>query len=502
MRTLAELFNGIPAELTSGLGASDLALRITAVTSDSRLVKPGCVFVAVRGVSSDGHGFISDAVSAGASVVVGEDANDSTKACPYVRVPDSRLMLARMAANFSGNPSHGMIVVGVTGTSGKTTTTYLIESILKAAGYEVGVLGTVNVRYRDKVLDASHTTPGPVELQALLAQMKDAGCTAVVMEVSSHALKQRRTAFIVFDAVVFTNLSPEHLDYHPDMEDYYQSKKLLFTEAVDASVGKNTFAAVNEDDAYGIRLVAEIRNLGPNRRVKTFGLIESADFSGSMLEVGLSGVSGVVDGINIQSLLPGRFNASNILAAFAVGRGLGVDDKSILRGISTLQSVSGRLERVPNECGIHVLVDYAHKPDALEKVLKALAVVREGHRLITVFGCGGDRDRTKRPVMGRLAVELSDLVFITSDNPRTESPEAIVHEILNGVAGFSNYRVEPDRRKAIHSAIRAARPGDLVLIAGKGHEDYQIISDPAQPGGIRKIHFDDREVAAEAIASL
>jgi UDP-N-acetylmuramoyl-L-alanyl-D-glutamate--2,6-diaminopimelate ligase len=248
---------------------------------------------------------------------------------------------------------------------------------------------------------------------------------------------------------------------------------------VDASVGKNTFAAVNEDDAYGIRLVAEIRNLGPNRRVKTFGLIESADFSGSMLEVGLSGVSGVVDGINIQSLLPGRFNASNILAAFAVGRGLGVDDKSILRGISTLQSVSGRLERVPNECGIHVLVDYAHKPDALEKVLKALAVVREGHRLITVFGCGGDRDRTKRPVMGRLAVELSDLVFITSDNPRTESPEAIVHEILNGVAGFSNYRVEPDRRKAIHSAIRAARPG-----------------------GIRKIHFDDREVAAEAIASL
>lgn len=398
-----------------------------------------------------------------------------------------------------------MKMVGVTGTSGKTTTTYLIESVLKAAGHAVGVIGTVNFRFGEKVYPSTHTTPGAVELQKLLSEMRRDGCTAVVMEVSSHALKQDRSAFIAFDGVVFTNLTPEHLDFHPDMEDYYASKKILFTEYLDVATaaGKKPVAAINIEDEYGRRLLEECRAhpvAGSRYLSFTATQGQSGDFTAQALRIDLGGIQGETQDVKIRSGLTGRFNAANILGALTVARGMGIDPAAVSRGISELAAVPGRLERVPNSRGIHVVVDYAHKPDALEKVLTTLVEVKGEQRLITVFGCGGDRDRKKRPVMGEMAVRLSDHVFVTSDNPRTEDPTSIIDEILRGAPGAKNLTVEPDRRKAIFGAIAMAKKGDLVLIAGKGHEDCQIIGDPSAPSGTRKIHFDDREVATEALS--
>lgn len=481
---------------------------VASVTSDSRQVKPGTVFVAIRGGSQDGHRFLVAAEKAGAVAAVGENPKPAELRIPYVQVPDSRLALAGLAASLHGRPSESMLVIGVTGTSGKTTTTYLLEAILTAAGKKVGVIGTVNFRYGGKILESTHTTPGSVELQKLLAEMRDGGCDAVIMEVSSHALKQHRTAFIAFDGAVFTNLSPEHLDFHPDMEDYFRAKKLLFTDMVDFAIsrGKRPCAAINGEDSYGKRLIQDLlAKPYPGFRWSEYGLSPECEVNGTGLSIDLSGIRGRAGDFEIRSELTGRFNAFNILAAASIARGLGIPPEAVAQGLSSLRLVPGRLERVANPRGIHVLVDYAHKPDALEKVLRTLREVRGSHRLITVFGCGGDRDRKKRPVMGRLAVELSDQVVVTSDNPRTEDPGAIIQEILQGISEVpatsrSPYSVEPDRKKAIGLAISTAEPGDIVLIAGKGHEDYQIIADPAAPGGTRKIHFDDREVAAEALA--
>lgn len=471
------------------------------ITADSRQVKPGMIFVATRGQTQDGHVYISQAVLAGASLIIGEDALDlGSLRVPYLQVPNGRKALAEIAASFYGHPSRSMVMVGVTGTSGKTTTTYLVESILKSANYKVGMIGTISFRYPGKTLDSTHTTPGAVELQKMLAEMRDAGCTAVVMEVSSHALKQSRAAHIAWDAMIFTNLTPEHLDFHPDMEDYYRSKAILFTELAQAStqVGKKPVASISIDTEYGLRLVQEISNNNPSHFKEIFSSsLTRADarLCGSAVSIHLQGIQGEVGGVKIQSALTSKFNISNILGAIGVGLGLGIKVDAIERGIRALEKVPGRLEAVTNTAGLQILVDYAHKPDALEKVLHNLRAVKGSARLITVFGCGGDRDRTKRPVMGKMAVELSDLVFITSDNPRTENPMAIIEEILQGVQGHQNFHVDPDRRSAIFSAIRAARKGDLVLIAGKGHEDYQII-------GTGKIHFDDREVALEAVQAV
>jgi UDP-N-acetylmuramoyl-L-alanyl-D-glutamate--2,6-diaminopimelate ligase len=474
---------------------------LRAVTADSRSTKAGTAFVAVRGGTQDGHRFIAQAARDGASLIVGEEPpsahRDALGGVPYVQVPDSRLALAFLAAELAGHPSHAMTMVGVTGTSGKTTSTYLIESVLAAAGHRVGVIGTVNFRMGGKVYPSTHTTPGAPELQKLLAEMRGDGCTAVVMEVSSHALKQHRAAFIAFDAVVFTNLSPEHLDFHPDMEDYYRSKAMLFNECLRYSIrsGKRPFAAVSEDDEWGRRLLSELRaDPLPELWFASFGLAAGADVSARDVRLDLGGIRGEAGGVRIRSGLAGHFNVQNILGAVLAGQGLHVNPTAIAEGIASLKAVPGRLERVPNDKGIHVLVDYAHKSDALAKVLKTLRGIRGEHRLITVFGCGGDRDRGKRPVMGRIAAELSDHVFVTSDNPRTEDPGSIIAEILAGIGRRDHVTVEPDRRQAIFASLRMARAGDLVLIAGKGHEDYQII-------GSQKVHFDDREVAAEALQS-
>lgn len=465
------------------------------VTSHSQSVRPGNLFVAVRGTLRDGHDFIDEAVSRGARAVIGERALSRPLPVPYAQVQDSRLALAEAACAYHGDPSRGMKVVAVTGTSGKTTVTFLIEAIFRAAGFRSGVLGTVSFRYDsrtgEKTLPSTHTTPGPVELQALLALMKKEGVTHVVMEVSSHALEQRRVYGIAFDAMAFTNLSPEHLDYHRDMENYFAAKSLLFTElfAHARAAGKNPVRAVNIDDTYGMRLAAATRG----EALLTFSAERDADISGRGLTQDLDGIHGQLGSLEIESPLIGGFNVSNLLTAVAVARGLGIDDAVIGRGIRALHGVPGRMERVLGSAasggkrGVHVIVDYAHKPDALKKVLTYLQPYRsQGHRLITVFGCGGDRDRSKRPVMGAIAQELSDLVVVTSDNPRNEDPDAIIREISAGIA----CQIEPDRRKAIALAIREAKPGDLILLAGKGHEDYQLV-------GTRKYPFDDRKVAAE-----
>lgn len=476
--------------------------QFTAVTSDSRQVKPGTLFVAVVGGKQDGHDFIDQAVANGAAAVMGERKLDHQLPVPYVQVPDSRKALADAAAEFHGYPSRSMKLAGVTGTSGKTTCTYLLESILHAAGFKVGVIGTINFRYgtakKSKIIESTHTTPGPAELQALLAEMKLNGVTHVVMEVSSHALRQKRVAGVEFDTMAFTNLTPEHLDFHKDLEDYYASKKLLFTELYDSSIEakKKPIRVVNVDDPFGERLVKEVGRWD----LLTFGYVfrheTAALVSGVGLKDQIEGIRGTIEiadqKLAIESNLVGEFNIANILTAVSMAEALGVDRAAIARGINQLAGVPGRLERVPNKKSIHVVVDYAHKPDALEKVLRTLQAFRGRHRLITVFGCGGDRDRAKRPVMGRLAETLSDVVIVTSDNPRTEEPAAIIAEIRAGMLG-STYKVEPDRKKAIQLAIAQALPGDLVLIAGKGHEDYQII-------GTRKTPFDDRKVAAEALA--
>ena len=499
------------------------------VTSDSKQVEAGSVFVAIRGVSRDGHDFIPEARARGASLIVAEEGSkfgadpSATNLGPeataetilshtgLVCVPNTRRALAQLAAHVYGNPSHSMKVIGVTGTSGKTTTTYLIESILRSAGHRVGVIGTVSFRYGEKVYPSTHTTPDALDLQRLLSEMKADGCTAVVMEVSSHALRQDRAAFVAFDAVAFTNLSPEHQDFHPDMEHYFQSKKILFTDCLEYSktTGKRPVAVVNIDDPYGRRLFEELRSeTSEMTPAPTRSALLSFQFSDLKWSIDLNGIAARAGDTALRSTLTGRFNALNILTAVTIARGLEITTAEISAGVAALTVVPGRLEKVQNSKGIHVFVDYAHKPDALEKVLftlnealKSRASERTASRLITVFGCGGDRDRKKRPVMGRLAVEHSDIVVITSDNPRRESPDAIIQEILAGIdgSGFDNYKVEADRQKAIQLAIADARPGDVVLIAGKGHEDYQIIADPSSPSGTRKIHFDDREIAAHAL---
>lgn len=497
MKTLRALLEGVPSEHYEKLCARDLALEIRNVTSDSREVRPHSLFVAVRGSARDGSQFIETAQEQGAVVIVGEGQAPENLRVPYLRVSDARQALAALAANFFGNPSHSLLMLAVTGTSGKTTTTYVLESILKACGHRVGVIGTVNFRFGERIFPSTHTTPGAVELQRLLAEMKSAGCTAVVMEVSSHALKQHRTAFIAFDGMIFTNLSPEHLDFHPDMEDYFRAKALLFTDMVATAIaaGKKPVAAINAQDEYGARLLRDLKA----KPVQGFKF-KSYSLDAQSVQVDLSGIKGKAGAVEIDSALAGTFNAYNIFGAVTLASALGLEAEFAAEGVRSLLSVPGRLEKVPSQSGIHVFVDYAHKPDALQKVLKTLAEVKGGHRLITVFGCGGDRDRKKRPVMGRISLELSDYVWVTSDNPRTEDPLFIIEEIKSGMSDQARFEVEPDRKKAIFGAIGMAKPGDIVLIAGKGHEDYQIVADPGSPGGTWKVQFDDRVVAADALA--
>jgi UDP-N-acetylmuramoyl-L-alanyl-D-glutamate--2,6-diaminopimelate ligase len=462
---LHDLLRGVPVRATSG------DPEITAVTADSRLVKPGALFVAIPGTAMDGAKFIDQARAKGAVAVISQD-----------EVDDPRAALALIAANFYGRPAETLSLVGVTGTSGKTTTTKMIESIFDAAGGPVGLIGTIEYRAGDEVLSADRTTPDAVVLQEWFAKMRDAGVRHAVMEVSSHALALKRTYGIRFAAAVFTNLSRDHFDFHKDFEDYFAAKRILFDQIPNARA-----AIVNRDDEYGRRLIAELGG------AVTFGM-KAADITPDVAVTvrGLHGMLHTPHGdVRIESQLLGQPNLYNWMGAVGAALTVGVPVDAIERGIRNLQSVRGRFERVAVDDGPTVIVDYAHKPDALEKLLRAVRELAPESELVLLFGCGGDRDKGKRPQMGEIASRLADRVIVTSDNPRGEQPQAIIDEIVRGIGG-TNYEAIADRRAAIQTAIGRASDDQVIVIAGKGHETYQVVGD-------RILHFDDKEEAELAL---
>lgn len=468
-------------------------ITIHALRYDSRRVERGDCFFALKGSGSDGHRFVQEAVQSGAAAVVIERDNalDDSLALHHgvtkIVVPDSRRALAQMAANFFGHPSKALSLVGVTGTNGKTTTAYLIRAILEASGATAGLVGTIEYVFGTHSLPASHTTPESLELQELLARMVSEGCTAVSMEVSSHALDQSRVHGIDFSAAVFTNLTQDHLDYHGTMDDYFGAKKLLFS-----GLRERAAAVVNVDDSWG-RILAESHT----GLLVTYGFQQDCTVSIAQPEVSLEGIRMRLklgaSSIDVRSPLVGRFNMYNIAAASAAGYALGITPGAIAQGIQNVSAVRGRFERLRSEKGWTAIIDYAHTPDALTNCLRTIRDLlsrAQSGRIVTVFGAGGDRDRAKRPQMGFAAASLSDAVILTSDNPRSEDPLAIIHEIASGIPGDFPCRIEPDRRKAIAMALTEAELGDVILIAGKGHEDYQVIQG-------RRSHFVDREVVEQ-----
>jgi len=470
---------------------------VTGVTTDSRQVEPGNLFVAVEGYAVDGHDFIVEAVQRGARAIVFEKesyAEVIPDGVSAVRVADSRRAAAEIAAQYWDYPSDDLVLVGITGTNGKTTTAFLVDSIFRAAGASTGLLSTPARFIRGQQLDAKLTTPGSTELQELLAQMREAGVTHVTMEVSSHGLTQGRTWMCKFNAAVFTNLTQDHLDFYADLDDYFGAKLHLFTDYVElAEPSKTMVAAVNADDSFGKRIIQQT----PAQTV-TYGLDETAQVSASRIRFGTNGIDFMLAlpehrPTAVKLNLIGSFNLYNALAAAACSWGLGVEPETIIMGLERLDGVPGRFERIYEGQDFTVIVDYAHTPNALENVLQAARKLTPA-RLLCVFGCGGNRDVGKRPQMGQIATSLCDYTMITSDNPRSEDPLAIIEQIGAGTVG-DNYLIEPDRRRAIFIAVQRCQPGDMLVIAGKGHETYQIIGD-------QRVPFDDREVAREAIIQV
>jgi UDP-N-acetylmuramoyl-L-alanyl-D-glutamate--2,6-diaminopimelate ligase len=495
---LADLLQQVAVVETRG----PVGVEVVGLNYDSRRLQPGEVFFALRGQAHDGHRFLADAVARGARALVVEELPAADLPVTLVRVDNARCAMAKMAQAFYGDPTHGLRVIGVTGTNGKTTTTYLLEAILEAAGEAPAVVGTINYRFGASVHPAPHTTPEALELLAQIAAFKAAGARSLVMEVSSHALDQYRADGVRFQVGVFTNLTPEHLDYHGDMERYFASKLRLFQELLAEQGGR---AVVNVDDAYGARLAALLPT------ALTCGRSAQAQVRPLELAVTLDGIHGRIatpaGPVQLDSALLGDYNVENLLGAIGAAVALDVPVTAIERGLAAAAGVPGRLERVANQRGAVALVDYAHTGDALDRVLQALAALNP-ERIITVFGCGGDRDSRKRPVMGEVAARRSDLAVVTSDNPRTEDPLQIIAQVCAGVARVHprpwtladaasgtgrGYVVLPDRRTAIRFAVSLLRPRDVLLVAGKGHEDYQIL-------GTTRIHFDDREELRAAFA--
>jgi len=480
---LSEVIRGVPVRVVDGED-----VEITSVTADSRLVKPGAVFVAIPGTAKDGAQYLPDALKKGAVAFV---TNGPASFHPVVVVDDPRAALATIAANFYGRPADKLSLVGVTGTSGKTTTTRMIESIFDAPvegrSEPVGLIGTIEYRAGDERLVADRTTPDAVVLQEWFAKMVEAGVKHAVMEVSSHALALKRTHGVRFAAAVFTNLSREHFDFHKDFEDYFRAKRILFDQ-IDRT---RQTAVVNIDDEYGRRLANELGS-----SALTFGQNANADIHpASDLVPTVDGLRGNVitphGEIRVESNLIGLPNLYNWLGAIGAALVVGIPAQQIEAGIRSLQSVRGRFERVPSQAGPTVIVDYAHKPDALEKLLHAVREIGGERPLWILFGCGGDRDRGKRPQMGEIAARLADEVIVTSDNPRSEEPKAIIDDITKGMAG-ARYRAIVDRREAIARAIDEASDDAIIVIAGKGHETYQVAGDQV-------LHFDDREEAEFAL---
>jgi len=480
---LGDLAASVPGARLEG----DESLEVTAVTFDSRRVVPGGLFVAIRGLTRDGLRFAPEAVARGAVAIAAETKPEID--VPWLQVRDAREALGRLAATLLGEPAGALELVGITGTNGKTTTAALLEAALGAAGRRVGLVGTVNHRIAGRAIPAQHTTPESSDLLGLLAEMREAGCDSAVLEVSSHALALKRVQECRFKVAVFTNLTRDHLDFHGDMESYFAAKRELFASLL----RPDGWAILNADDPRAEDLAAASRG-----RVWTYALDGQADVVARDLELGLKGSSFTAltprGEIALRSPLLGRFNVSNLLAALAAGLALDLPAETLGASLGSFPGVAGRMERVEAGQPFTVIVDYAHTDDALRSLLEA---VRElgPRRVITVFGCGGDRDRSKRPLMGAVAARMSDAVVLTSDNPRSEPPEAILDEIQRGMNGrrADDRHVIPDRREAIARALSLAEAGDAVVIAGKGHETQQVLRD-------RSVPFDDRQVVRDLLA--
>jgi len=482
-------------ELLDALGGIHISgnpqVRISGLSCDSRRVRAGDLFVALRGQHTDGAMFIREAVDRGAVALAGEQAGEAGTGIPTLQVADARQFLSEAARLLFDDPAAHLQLVAVTGTNGKTTTAFLMDAIFRQAGLRACLVGTLGMRIGERPFPSAHTTPEAVELTSFLRQALRAKCTHGILEVSSHALALKRVYGMRFAIGVFTNLTPEHLDFHADMESYYQAKRLLFSPA-----GGNGIRAsvINIDDACGRRLAAEaggrITRYGRDAAAEIHVLRSSTRITGTDLDLATPAGE-----LSIRTRLAGQPNIYNIMAAAGAALELGIDPGHIRAGIESLTGVPGRLELVDAGQDFTVIVDFAHTPDALEKLLETVRALTPGRR-ITVFGCGGDRDRTKRPVMGEIAARLSDFVIATSDNPRTEDPGAILREIEPGLKrGPASYRLQPDRRAALRCALEAARTGDVVLVAGKGHENYQIV-------GTQVLPFEDRAVVQELIHQL
>jgi len=498
---LNNLIKGIQITNISG----PLTQEVQGIAYHSQQVQPNGVFVAMRGVHHNGHDFIAQAIRNGAAAVIAEAIPGPAGRVTMIQVPDSRSALARISAAFYGDPSRKLRVIGITGTNGKTTTSYLLESMFLEAGYAPGVVGTINCRFGSQIIKFSNTTPESLELQSLLSQMIEQKISHVIMEVSSHALDQHRVTGIHFDVGVFTNLTPEHLDYHQTMENYAQSKAKLFSQFLEESeVTGEKFAVINQDDPNADYLCSLT-----SARVVRYGTKHTADLTIEDAAISPKGIRGVLKtfrgDITFSTPLIGRFNLHNIMAAAGVALCVNVPLEYIRSGLEKVVAVPGRMERTGRTTvGFTVLVDYAHTPDALRQVLASLKEMSP-NRIIVVFGCGGDRDRSKRPMMGRIAALLSEVVIITSDNPRTEKPEQIIAEIEEGIketglkkisdlsgSQKKGYLAVVDRREAIQLAIGMAQEGDTIVVAGKGHEDYQIL-------GTHTVAFDDRKEIERAL---
>ena len=481
MKKLTDILKNTPVREVCG----DTAAAIGGLVYDSRAVKPGDCFFAVPGTQSDGHDYIPMAVEKGAAAIVCERMPaDAAEGVAYVLVGDSAGAMADMAAAFYDYPSRELKLVGITGTNGKTTTATLLYDLVRAMGYKAGLISTVVYKIDGREVEATHTTPDPVRLNVLMREMADAGCEYCFMEVSSHAIVQERIRGLHFTGGIFSNITHDHLDYHKTFAEYIRAKKLFFD-----NLPKEAFALINIDDRNGRVMVQNTR-----ATVKTLSLQSMADFRCKILETHPDGMELRIDGREVWVHFLGRFNAYNLLCVYAAALLLGADREEVLQIMSTLHPVSGRFEFVRAADGTTAIVDYAHTPDALEKVLQTVEEIRRpGQQLFVLCGCGGDRDKTKRPEMAQIAVKYATTAILTSDNPRHEDPDAILDDMVAGLAPGDRYLRIADRAEAIRTAAMLAKPGDILLLAGKGHETYQIVGDV-------KNHFDDKEEALRAFA--
>lgn len=480
MKTVQDILKGVKVKKIEGTPD----IRISGICFDSRKVADSCVFVATRGTVSDGHAFITMAIEKGAAAIICEEIPaELNQGVTYIIVENSSQALGEVCSNFYDRPSEKLNLVGVTGTNGKTTTATLLYHMFRKLGYKVGLISTVVYYIDKKEVAATHTTPDALQLNALMAQMVDAGCAYCFMEVSSHAIAQYRISGLSFKGGVFTNITHDHLDFHKTFDEYIKAKKLFFDK-----MPKSSFALVNADDRNG-----KVMLQNTSARKYTFALKSMTDFHCKIIESHFDGTLMQIDGKEVWTHFIGEFNAYNLLGVYATAVLLEQDKEQVLEILSTLSSVSGRFEYLRSKDGITAIVDYAHTPDALENVLKTINQIRTiDQHIITVVGAGGDRDKTKRPIMARVAVSLSDKVILTSDNPRSEDPTDILIDMARGLdtASVRQTLTITDRREAIKTAIALAKKGDIILVAGKGHENYQEIK------GV-KHHFDDKEVIRE-----